>query len=408
MEEKKKKNKGLVAIIIILLMALLGTIGYICYDKGVFDSLLGKGKIVPAEESKEKEQEIDYKIVYTDDAQYLIAKKDGQWKEYDNMKVGEGGSGNISVFGVLDNKLYYSNSKAIKYIDFDNDNSQVLYTSDWKPCRNIVSAGQIAEGKLYFKLSTSCHDSKLVSLDINDSSKKPVDVLNFADDYSIVGDEIYYTVGFHCPSFEFSKYNIKTKKKTKIGEGICHYELSDNKIVYFKNNNSYDEKKDQFVYSDNSGFYNYDITTSESKKIDSVKFEFDQNNAMNLLGRIHNGNVYYSNENKVIKNANGNNQTLYTYNNNLTYENSKIRIDVREVLSEDVVVIHWEEYRELSVEEQEDPDITEEVVEDGISVVKDGKLYSLKDARSILETYSVTMKDGNTRNFSILDTTNID
>ncbi len=58
MEEikKKKSNKGLVAIIIILLIAFLGAIGYICYDKGVFDNLLNKEKSVPIEEPKQEEK----------------------------------------------------------------------------------------------------------------------------------------------------------------------------------------------------------------------------------------------------------------------------------------------------------------------------------------------------------------
>ena len=56
MEEisKKKSNKGLIAIIIILVILLLGSIGYICYDKGIFDGLLGKDK--PVEEPKKEEK----------------------------------------------------------------------------------------------------------------------------------------------------------------------------------------------------------------------------------------------------------------------------------------------------------------------------------------------------------------
>ena len=403
MEEisKKKSNKALVAAIIALIILLLGSIGYICYDKEVFDGLLGKDK--PIEKSKQDKKAIEYKVVYTDEGQYLIVNKDGQWKEYDSDKI-EGGTSGISVFGIKDGKLYYSDSKNIKYIDFDNNNIQVLYTSDWKPCKNTIFAGPIVGEKLYFRLSTSCHDSKLVSLDINDSSKKIVDVLDFANYYSIIGDEIYYTVGFHCADSEFNKYNIKTKKNTKIGIGICNYELNGNKILYFKNNNSYNEKKEKFVYSDDSGYYNYDVTTSESKKIDSIKLKFNDDNAMEMLGKIYQGNVYYSEGNKVIKNADENNQTLYAYTNNLASEDSKIRINIDNVILEDVLIISWEEYREIPLSEREDPDIDEDIIDSGTSIIKDGKLYSEKDARSMLETYKVTMKDGSTRNFSILDT----
>jgi hypothetical protein len=53
MEEKTKSNKGLIVIIVILIVLLLGVVGYICYDKGVFDELIEKDK--PVEEPKKEE-----------------------------------------------------------------------------------------------------------------------------------------------------------------------------------------------------------------------------------------------------------------------------------------------------------------------------------------------------------------
>lgn len=58
---EKKSNKGLIILVIFLTIALLGSIGYICYDKGVFDSLLGKDKPVvaePKQEEKLSEEEV--------------------------------------------------------------------------------------------------------------------------------------------------------------------------------------------------------------------------------------------------------------------------------------------------------------------------------------------------------------
>ena len=39
LETNKKSNKG---IIILLIIIILGLVGYICYDRGTFDNLLGK------------------------------------------------------------------------------------------------------------------------------------------------------------------------------------------------------------------------------------------------------------------------------------------------------------------------------------------------------------------------------
>ena len=60
-KEKKKGNTGLIVLVVVLIILLLGSIGYICYDKGVFDSLLGKEKPVveePKQEDKLSEEEV--------------------------------------------------------------------------------------------------------------------------------------------------------------------------------------------------------------------------------------------------------------------------------------------------------------------------------------------------------------
>ena len=41
-EEKKKGNKGLIFLFVFLIIIILGLVAYICYDKGMFDSFLGK------------------------------------------------------------------------------------------------------------------------------------------------------------------------------------------------------------------------------------------------------------------------------------------------------------------------------------------------------------------------------
>lgn len=61
MEDKKKSSKGLVVIIVILTVLLLGAVGYICCDKGVFDKFIGKED--PKQQEKIKEEKLSEKDV---------------------------------------------------------------------------------------------------------------------------------------------------------------------------------------------------------------------------------------------------------------------------------------------------------------------------------------------------------
>lgn len=59
-ESKKKSNKGLIVLVVVLIILLLGSIGYICYDKGAFDRFIGKEEAKQEEQvKKENSQSID-------------------------------------------------------------------------------------------------------------------------------------------------------------------------------------------------------------------------------------------------------------------------------------------------------------------------------------------------------------
>ncbi len=58
---RKKNSTGLVVLVVFLFIVIFGLVGYICYDKGVFDSLLGKDK--PVEEPKTEETTADVNVL---------------------------------------------------------------------------------------------------------------------------------------------------------------------------------------------------------------------------------------------------------------------------------------------------------------------------------------------------------
>ena len=77
---KVNNNNGLKFLIVLLILIILGLIGYICYDKGVFNDLLEKYKIIKKEEPKEELSEEDslelsegfVKVQYHGDAEYKV------------------------------------------------------------------------------------------------------------------------------------------------------------------------------------------------------------------------------------------------------------------------------------------------------------------------------------------------
>ena len=47
---EKKSSKGIIVLVVLMFIIILGLVGYICYDKGVFDGLLGRDKPKPKQE----------------------------------------------------------------------------------------------------------------------------------------------------------------------------------------------------------------------------------------------------------------------------------------------------------------------------------------------------------------------
>lgn len=400
MEEKKKSNKGLIVLVVILIVISLGAITYICYDKGVFDKSVGED-----EEVKKEEKSIqDYKIVYTEDGkeELLIIKKDNNWQEYDSYTSEAGGKG-FSIFGEKDGKLYYSVNRSIKYIDFENDNNepQVLVSANGKECSNNISQGSIVNEKLYFTLSTNCTGAKLVSLDINETDiNKAKTIVDNVSNYEIKNNIIYYNLGWNCADYVLYKKDIDTEKTTKIGKGICEFSIKNDNILYFMDKDHYDYESKKRITSDETGFYNYDINTDESKKIDNIEIYYGKDDDGDYIeGTIYKNDVYYIESNKLIKNHDGENETLYVYKNSDEDELNIYVIKNPIVIKDNVVMV-----TEMLLHPSDDEDIKYEVGEEELKIIIDSKMYSEKDARSILDLYSVKMIDGSTKNFSILDT----
>lgn len=388
---KANGNKMLKVLILFLIVLLMGTIGYICYEKGFFNL----GSKETSEKSMRNQENYEYKMVYPENSSgILIIKRNGQWYEYDSYDVEQGGS-YASLIGEKDGKLYYIMNKSIKYIDLKDENSKPVVLVSASPknyCKDNLNKGSIVGDRIYFLDSTSCHDSKLVSIDLNETSfdkaKTEVDAVN---DYEVVDGNIFYNIGWDCSDYVFSRKNIETGKVESIGKGICKFEVNDNKtITYYLDNNKYDSEKNIWTYNEKSGCYNYDIATGKKTKIDVITYKLS---SMDV--EFYNGKVYYIDNNKLMKYENENVSKVYSQIKTDDYGNNTI-IQMPTVIIDDVIMLN-EQYL------VKDEDGSYNISDENDIVIINGKKNSEKQAMSALDMYTVKMLDGSTKNFSIMD-----
>ena len=79
MEEKKKKNTGLKVLVVILTVLLIGAIGYICYDKGLFDKFVKNNE--PKQETKVEEKLSEEEVMKLHDSTLTLSKRSGFYYE---------------------------------------------------------------------------------------------------------------------------------------------------------------------------------------------------------------------------------------------------------------------------------------------------------------------------------------
>lgn len=134
MEEKKKTNKGFIAVIIILVLLLVGSIGFIVYDKLlVTDSVSSEKSDVKddnksdVKDSKEKELDINSRLVQS--LYNKVTIKNSDWLYYDkntNFNVNSDGVERIKMNLVGINL----NDKNHNYIDCTDNNGIPANSSD--------------------------------------------------------------------------------------------------------------------------------------------------------------------------------------------------------------------------------------------------------------------------------------
>lgn len=332
----KKKNTGLVVTIIILVVILLGLGGYICYEKGLFNKFLNKE--IPTTDTTDKTKEdkyTDFKIMIEkndeNEKYYIVGQKNEKWEEIVQTDY------TATYFGEYNNKIYYADKEAFKYIDL-NDKSLTPVTwikyeesAPFQETERVFQPlfGFVKDGTIYFEMSDKslgggCNGTiRYVNVDATKYSDivkiKKSNICSF--DYNPDKNAIYY-LEYEGEDYEnlkerrVIKFDITTKKKEKI----YTFDKKTSLIAGQKGKTLLAKKtKTKNEY----GLYLYDLETKKedylTNVIDTENYDYilpsnDGYSKLKVDGEI----IYYLDSYNVMKYENGKKTKVYEYDHKIT------------------------------------------------------------------------------------------
>lgn len=387
--ENKKKNKGLIIMIIILIILLLGTIGYICYDKGLInlddkfaqkehgnqEKIKSKGDVLKYEDSKVIDTG-NYKNGEKYDS--LIIKVNGEWYEVANDSI------HYEIFGEYNNRLYYADDNAFKYIDLSTkDFNSVEWIKYEEKCYSddndyvglaYADKGVLKNDTIYFIKDSfgwdNERDSYLYSL--------KVDATNYSDikqefkqksiiDLIIKDNMIYY---YFCEDVTPAKqtlrsYNVDTKETMTLVKNIENIDLyeAEGKALYSQKVSNRDEAPEKWYLYDLSS-ENKTFITKISKGIISGMFQ------------LYNNKIYYVDNDVIMKYENGKKEKIYKLDN-IRHGGQGGGV---EVINDNLF-----DYSSLATDEY--------------GYILNGKKATKGEVEQYLEKYNVHMKNGQQKTF---------
>jgi len=208
MQKNVKKCNGSIIVIALLVIVIVGLIGYICYDKGVFGKKESKNNNENTnEETNEQSQKGEENDIYG----YAFMEL-----EY----LPSDSSGNES-YRILE---LHKNSEDKVLVSYDVNKKDSIDRV------NGVGNLKLVNDKIYYQLYYSSEENgiftynNIMYIDLSSDKKEPIELLNWKQDsnnyektlsdFKITDDYVYFnTIG--C---EHYKYNIKTKELTTITE----------------------------------------------------------------------------------------------------------------------------------------------------------------------------------------------
>ena len=251
-----KKNKGLIIVIVILLLGLLCSIGYICYDKGVFggNKENSNNKIETKTEDKNSKSE---RIALDDSRFYGIYKK---LKPYTYEK-----NRSDAYQSFTDSELFNIVATELKETDFVKTSENITDIQGEHTIYTLSNDAVINYLKKYFGNNVKLEGYSLVNPNIAYETNLSID--NFS--------------GMSVVAYDNSKYKIKWIDTSR--SGIIKPKITERKIVSATMENNEIIVKEKAIYIEYPNLYGevssviYAIYSDVNKtnKIDSKEYTID-------------------------------------------------------------------------------------------------------------------------------------
>lgn len=324
-EKRTKLYRIGLTINIILIVAIIAFVGYLIFFK---PSWFYNIKAKKYNENKVDALTTEYKKVYSDfdivsdsGKYYIIGNKNGQWEEITNINL------EATIIGEINGKLYYYNEDGIYTVDLTSSNNDVKEFLKYKiylvPDTN--ETGTLRPEKMYlvgneiffkYKLDIVSTQPSAGILAINKDTKAFDDATQIIQDvkaeewYINAENKIIYYLN---STNEIHKYLIETKEDSVVISNVKSFQYAEGKILYLNVDNSYREPDNAVVQAVSYELCLYDLTTGETTSIANSPVYNLVSGSIRGYAEYFNGDVYYKNDNSIIRYNNGENMTWYTY-----------------------------------------------------------------------------------------------
>lgn len=311
-KNKQKKIIFIIALIIALILLCCG-IRYISNKNNLNNMYANKEYNVESiNEDFIIEHESKYSIITDQKTNKTYIIKKNEKNEYEELtQTNE----SPYILGVYNERLYYSDDEEMAYINLKDKLYEKISCIRFKNAINeyvtgypdfqiaCIGSGCILNNSIYFT-DGATPSSYLYKIDINETNlKNSVKVIDDDIPYDkwqidSKNEIIYYAKYNENYSLDIYKYNINTNQKEKILDQITSFQLNNIYILYTKENSG---NLDEILY-----VYNV------KDKTNTIICESFRYSPTVFRALLHNDDIYYLNQTRLIRYNNGKNDILYS------------------------------------------------------------------------------------------------
>ena len=287
---EKKSNKGIIVLVVLMFIIILGLVGYICYDKGVFDGLLGKDKPKP-----KQEEQVEEKLTEEEVKELLKTVPVSRWDGLDAYSASSFDDSVLTIDNVnhsllLGHVLYTrvtpskfdgkaaTLEKAVKdFYNIDNVNHQDFFPYDYDSTNNKYTQKEGIGGP------TATYDfmTELVNFNVENNILSIYEKVGFIVNDSFVDADSFGGYSLATVKLYYKDVNSTISKDDIVKEIGSLQDVQGGKAkTYFENNlNKFNTFKHTFKKANDGKYYWY--STEIFEKGNNTNSQTKENNETN-------------------------------------------------------------------------------------------------------------------------------